>query len=464
MLKLNQNLLIYLLLFLPIIKSQKEELKFVFQMHRHGARAPFTGVKNEKDCFKESWINDGEISEVGKRMHYLLGVRNRKRFIQNYTFLKENYDPQEILIYSTDVNRTIQSIYSQLQGLFPFGTGRNIPEKLNDINIIRPKSSNYSETFKEVEDKYFNNENKLYAMPYKMNIVPIHLFYIPDHQVQLHDHKNCPGLKENYLKQLTGEKVKEFRKKLEKEFFDVLKDIENTTNNTFLDDYWVIYKYMDTFKVDETDGKEMKILKEKLNNNQTKWEIYSNLSKEFLFMDYYNINFYDVMISQISMTNTMRVIIKYMDDIVNNKTDKSKVKYLIYSMHDTTFGAMEVFNNLAFNTTIEYATFAENGFYELYKINNIFKVRLIIKDKIRSDMNYSDFKKKVEEKLYSDKQIKDKCKWKIDDNEEQPKNNKGKTNSLKMPIIYLIALNMVLIFLIIVNIIYKRNKKESVML
>ena len=61
MLKLNQNLLIYLLLFLPIIKSQKEELKFVFQMHRHGARAPFTGVKNEKDCFNESWINDGEI-------------------------------------------------------------------------------------------------------------------------------------------------------------------------------------------------------------------------------------------------------------------------------------------------------------------------------------------------------------------------------------------------------------------
>ena len=157
MLKLNQNLLIYLLLFLPIIKSEKEELKFVFQMHRHGARAPFTGVKNEKDCFKESWINDGEISEVGKRMHYLLGVRNRKRFIQNYKFLNENYDPQEILIYSTDVNRTIQSIYSQLQGLFPFGTGRNIPEKLNDINILRPKYSNYTETFKKVEEKYFNN-------------------------------------------------------------------------------------------------------------------------------------------------------------------------------------------------------------------------------------------------------------------------------------------------------------------
>ena len=456
MLKTNQKFLLFIISFLPIIKSQKEELKFVFQMHRHGARAPFTGVKNERDCFNESWINDGEISEVGKRMHYLLGVRNRKRFMKNFTFLNENYDPHEILIYSTNVNRTIQSIYSQLQGLFPFGTGRNIPETLHDINIIKPKHSNYSHIFQNVEEKYFKDENKLYAMPYKMNIVPIHLFYIPDHQVQLHDYKNCPGLKENYLKQLTGEKVKEFRKKLEDEFSDVLKDIENTTNKTFLDDYWVIYKYMDTFIVDETDGKEMKILKDKLKNNITKWEIYSNLSKEFLFMDYYNINFYDVMISQISMTNTMRVIIKYMDDIVNNKTDKSKVKYLIYSMHDTTFGAMEVFNNFAFNTSIEYANFAENGFYELYKINNTFKVRLIIKDKIRDDMNYNVFKKKVEDKLYSDEKIKEKCNWQID-------NKNSKANILKITIICLIALNMVLILLIVCNLFYKKAQKEEIM-
>ena len=457
MLKTNQKFLLFIISFLSIIKSQEEELKFVFQMHRHGARAPFTGVKNERDCFNESWINDGEISEVGKRMHYLLGVRNRKRFMTNFTFLNKNYDPHEILIYSTNVNRTIQSIYSQLQGLFPFGTGRNIPETLHDINIIKPKHSNYSHIFQNVEEKYFKDENKLYAMPYKMNIVPIHLFYIPDHQVQLHDHKNCPGLKENYLKQLTGEKVKEFRKKLETEFYDVLKDIENTTNSSFLDDYWVIYKYMDTFIVDETDGKEMKILKDKLNNNITKWEIYSNLSKEFLFMDYYNINFYDVMISQISMTNTMRVIIKYMDDIVQNKKDKSKVKYLIYSMHDTTFGAMEVFNNLAFNTSIEYANFAENGFYELYKINNTFKVRLIIKDKIRDDMNYTVFKEKVEKKLYSDEQIKEQCKWQID-------NKKNKSNILKITIICLIAFNMVLILLIVCNIFYKKAQKQDIML
>ena len=457
MLKTNQKFLLFIISFLPIIKSQKEELKFVFQMHRHGARAPFTGVKNERDCFNESWINDGEISEVGKRMHYLLGVRNRKRFMTNFTFLNKNYDPHEILIYSTNVNRTIQSIYSQLQGLFPFGTGRNIPETLHDINILKPKHSNYSQIFQNVEEKYFKDEKKLYAMPYKMNIVPIHLFYIPDHQVQLHDHKNCPGLKENYLKQLTGEKVKEFRKKLETEFKDVLKDIENTTNSSFLDDYWVIYKYMDTFIVDETDGKEMKILKDKLNNNITKWEIYSNLSKEFLFMDYYNINFYDVMISQISMTNTMRVIIKYMDDIVQNKKDKSKVKYLIYSMHDTTFGAMEVFNNLAFNTSIEYANFAENGFYELYKINNTFKVRLIIKDKIRDDMNYTVFKEKVEKKLYSDEQIKEKCKWQID-------NKKNNSNILKITIICLIAFNMVLILLIVCNLFYKKAQKQDIML
>ena len=53
------------------IKSE-EKVIFAWQMHRHGARAPFDGVINGSDAYKEKWIKKEELSQVGKRMLYLL--------------------------------------------------------------------------------------------------------------------------------------------------------------------------------------------------------------------------------------------------------------------------------------------------------------------------------------------------------------------------------------------------------
>ena len=57
-------------------------------------------------------------------MHYLLGLRNRERYITGqYKFLNEKFDPHEILIYSSSLNRTLLSAASQLQGLYPMKEG-----------------------------------------------------------------------------------------------------------------------------------------------------------------------------------------------------------------------------------------------------------------------------------------------------------------------------------------------------
>ena len=439
-----------LVIFIPLINTEEkkeEEIKFVFQMHRHGARAPFTGVENGKDCYKEDWISNGELSEVGKRQHYLLGVRNRKRYMDDYKFLNKTYDPQEILIYSTNVKRTIQSIYSQLQGLYPEGYGKEIPINLNDENVIRPKYSNYTEFFQEIEEKYFSGTNKYYALPNKINVAPVHIFYLPDHQVQLHDYKNCPKLKDDYFKMLNkSDIVQNFRDTLKKEFRFFFESLEGK-NDTFLNDYWDIYKYMDTLKVDETDGRNIETIIKLLNDSKLKR--FRELSDKFLFMDYYNINYNKTIVAQLSMSNTMKTIIKYMDGIVNNK-QISKVKYLIYSMHDSTFGGMEVFNNITFGTQIEYAKFAENGFYELYKATNgSFYVRLLIKDQIRKTMSYEDFKQKAESKILSDEQINEKCGF--------PSNNFMKYILL----IILITINAILIIAVILGIIGKKIKFKS---
>ena len=118
-------------------------------MFRHGARAPFFGIENGKDKYNESWIKEEELSNIGKRMLYLLGVKSRKRYIiNNNNFLSEKYSPQEIYIRSTDSNRTIESIYSFLQGLYPSGFGPEIQEEVRYLkNITYPPNIKYQQEF-----------------------------------------------------------------------------------------------------------------------------------------------------------------------------------------------------------------------------------------------------------------------------------------------------------------------------
>ena len=77
---------------------------------------------DSRDIWKDpkKWIGKEELSSVGLRQHYLLGFRNRIRYINDgKTFLKTQFDPHEILIYSSNINRTMVSASSQLQGFYP---------------------------------------------------------------------------------------------------------------------------------------------------------------------------------------------------------------------------------------------------------------------------------------------------------------------------------------------------------
>ena len=87
-------------------------------MHfRHGARGSYQSFdyRNWKDIINEKWIGAGELTLIGMRMHYLLGVAIRKKY---KNFLSLNYNPNEIYIISTNVNRTLVSAYSNLKGIF----------------------------------------------------------------------------------------------------------------------------------------------------------------------------------------------------------------------------------------------------------------------------------------------------------------------------------------------------------
>ncbi len=396
-----------IIILIPIFQILRtEELKFVFEIHRHGARAPFVGIKNNIDCYGEKWISSNELTEVGKRSHFLIGVRNRKRFIEKYNFLKKNFDPEEIEIFTTDFNRTIQSVYSQLMGLYPENTGKKISKNLINSDLIRPKSKNYSQFYINKEKEYFSNESKYYSLPFNINVFPLQFFYFPDHKIQLQSRSNCPNL-DNIRKEVENrEDMQNFIKKLTKKYGKELMILENTTNSSFLFNYKTTHKYMDSFIADLTDGRNLSLIKNLI--GEKNMEDFKNLCYEFLFLDWNGTNFYNKKTAQVSMSYTFKTILNKMNDAIFNK---SKVKFLIFSLHDNTIAGFEVFNQMAFNTSLQYTHFSENIYFELYMENKKYFVRLISKDEIRLVISYDEFKEKVEKLLLSDEEIREFCGW-----------------------------------------------------
>ena len=99
-----------------IYKHQNEDnLFFIFVNSRHGARTPLFLLDRHEDMLGGKWVGKGLLTKLGMRQHYELGLKNRKRYPN---FLNNEYDPREILIYSTNFSRAILSAESLLLGLY----------------------------------------------------------------------------------------------------------------------------------------------------------------------------------------------------------------------------------------------------------------------------------------------------------------------------------------------------------
>jgi hypothetical protein len=71
------------------------------------------------DFEKDYWGAPGQLTPTGMRQHYLNGQVFRKRYIDEYKLLSPTYNPEEVYVRATDVNRTIMSAQSQLLGWYP---------------------------------------------------------------------------------------------------------------------------------------------------------------------------------------------------------------------------------------------------------------------------------------------------------------------------------------------------------
>ncbi|CAI2371333.1 unnamed protein product [Moneuplotes crassus] len=149
--------LLLLLLFLFGLTCANDELILVFDLSRHGARAPL--VEQYSQDFD---VNVGMLSASGMRQHYLIGRYLRKKYIEQMEFLSPQYKEDEIHVTSTHLGRTIQSARCHLIGLYP-------PESSN--NQIQGDFEK-SMPLMNLSDDYVGNTR--YSIPSKYEPIAVH--------------------------------------------------------------------------------------------------------------------------------------------------------------------------------------------------------------------------------------------------------------------------------------------------
>ena len=121
------------LLLLLLVPSSLSSLLQVISVYRHGARQPLYNYYNAA-----SFPDQGQLTSVGMRQHFLLGKELRREYVNRLGFLSENYNSKELVVRSTYVNRTVVSALSQLSGLYPMGTGPKISKKVKKELTLPP--------------------------------------------------------------------------------------------------------------------------------------------------------------------------------------------------------------------------------------------------------------------------------------------------------------------------------------
>ena len=105
------------------------------------------------------------------RHRYLLGRYHRERYTQTFKLLPEEYDPAQIYMQSTSVNRTMQSGYSELMGLYPPGPA----PKLSDA-MASALSSFSAPPFKVRDASHISEQLGSDALPNGYVQVPIGVY------------------------------------------------------------------------------------------------------------------------------------------------------------------------------------------------------------------------------------------------------------------------------------------------
>jgi len=108
----------FVLFFYQSLSFSRDKLIFSIDIVRHGDRTPLRALEGVPYPWKE---RVGQLTVNGMKNHLQIGKNFRARYVYNEKLLPENYDNDQIYVYSTDYDRTLMSAQAILMGLYPPG-------------------------------------------------------------------------------------------------------------------------------------------------------------------------------------------------------------------------------------------------------------------------------------------------------------------------------------------------------
>ncbi|GJQ14067.1 hypothetical protein GpartN1_g5858.t1 [Galdieria partita] len=265
----------------------------VIEICRHGDRSPLNTYPNDPKPYHLWPGGPGQLTAQGMRAHFELGRRLRQRYIDS-GFLLENLSVDEVMVLSSDTDRTLMSAYCQMAGFYPYETGPFVTDE--DGTVLTP------------------------ALPFFWQPIPIHSD-VRNNDTMIKVGANCPR-HEQILEQL-----RESQDWLAKrnESWLLLQRVANITGleHCDLDD---LGRILDVWICDQSHDIQVPQLDEELFHqveNVTAW-VYqrSYESKE---------------VQKLLAGLLLEDIISH---ILSRVSQKSLLKFIVYSGHDTTIASL----------------------------------------------------------------------------------------------------------------------------
>ena len=343
----------YLFLLYLIVKiiCQDEEIYFALTHFRHGINSPLFLNKENKDIFGNEWKDGpGELTLNGVKQHYLIGLRNKNRYRH---LLNYEYKSKEILVYSTNLNRTIMSAQAQLLGMynqihydFQIIKGENkIPYDLSKITY-NENFNYYPVPINTYEEKRINNKIKMIKV----------LDYVWPRKCK----KNLDKINKNLNNETL---IKSIVTKIIDNYFN-----ESMKTKSLKQNYRNVNIFCEAIISNYYEKKTIEKFKDNLETVEKVCEEFEYLKRRDIEQNYY---------AKDSGTITMSLLIDnilyWMKYRIKYKTLNETAgypKYVMYSGHDTTLIAMQRFLKDSLNIEFSYTPFASSQFFELRKNND----------------------------------------------------------------------------------------------
>ncbi len=430
-----------------ICLDEEEQRKiFVLEVFSNGITSSKTN-KNNQDVLGETWLNSEELTNMGIRQQYLLGI-NDKALYKN--FIDETFNLKDILIKSLNNSYNIQSAYSHLHGIYNNKSGQKLQNEFNISYFLNYNNLNGDER-KKIDEKITESNNS--AVLSGVNIVPVHIF-----DFDINNKEKCPNyfqLKKNNIEK-NKEKFKniiykKFNENYEKFFLEAF-----NKNESFFQNPDNLMLYFNTFIIDYISNRNITSLKKFEDFNFT---YFYEFAKEMIQKYIINIEFdYDYnenenLISTLKSSSILKSLLNYADLRIdydrNSKTDKKdskRPKFVLFSVGNEELNALQIILNQHLGIELKNMTnFSSSINFEVIKENNEYEINIFYNGEFVENLNYEDFKNNFTN-LWNEDKIKNFCNEK--DADKYLKENKYNMNII---FIFWSISAIILVFIIFSN-------------